>query len=534
MRILASTLLFLILVNFTNAQIARVQFINNCPEPMCDTINLFVGTELFMANLPFRSATPFMDVPAGETVVAFGESQFLNPWDAFSNFFVTFEANQKYVVTLDGIMNFDDYNPAPALDIHVFQGAREAATDLAGVDINFLHGSTDAPTVDLAENELLLLTAIEDISYGNYSGYFTLPAANYSFLINAADGATSYGQFNAPLADIGLNGSAITVVSSGFMSTIQNQNGPTFGLWAARAQGGPMIKFDTPDGEIQFVHDVADVAAEVVDVYANGILIANDLAFRNSTGFLRIPAVVETDIAIAPSDSENVDNALAMIENGVIENNAHQIWGFTGIVSESGYDPSPAFDIITIENPQDTSFEFPNCSVLFAHGASDLPVIINIKENSILNTELVGDLAYNSASDYLDLPVDDELVLEIEGANGEGSFGLYSFYPNQWNLPGRAVTIWLSGFVSTDNNSSGPEFGLWMLLPEGGELIELGEYVVPVFTARAQWLHNSSDTDVPVDVYVNDVLAADDLGYRDATAFDDIDAEIPLMVAVAP
>ena len=48
------------------------------------------------------------------------------------------------------------------------------------VDLFVLHGSTDAPTVDVKAREAGNATLINDAAYGDITPYFSVPPANYT------------------------------------------------------------------------------------------------------------------------------------------------------------------------------------------------------------------------------------------------------------------------------------------------------------------------------------------------------------------
>ncbi|MBN2682532.1 MAG: DUF4397 domain-containing protein, partial [Bacteroidales bacterium] len=51
---------------------------------------------------------------------------------------------------------------------------------------------------------------------------------------------------------------------------------------------------------LQVIHNSADNAAQMVDVYANGALLLDDFAFRTATPFIDVPAGINLQVAIAP------------------------------------------------------------------------------------------------------------------------------------------------------------------------------------------------------------------------------------------
>lgn len=47
------------------AQTAKLQVIHNCPSPIADTVDVYAGSTKLIPNFAFRTATPYVDVPAG-------------------------------------------------------------------------------------------------------------------------------------------------------------------------------------------------------------------------------------------------------------------------------------------------------------------------------------------------------------------------------------------------------------------------------------------------------------------------------------
>ena len=74
-----------------------------------------------------------------------------------------------------------------------------------------------------------VLFLVSDLSYGSFSGYVEVPAADYTLGV-APTGAAAIAAFTAPLS--GLGGGTAVVFASGFLSG----DDPAFGVFAALAE----------------------------------------------------------------------------------------------------------------------------------------------------------------------------------------------------------------------------------------------------------------------------------------------------------
>jgi hypothetical protein len=110
--------------------------------------------------------------------------------------------------------------------------ARESANS-GNVDFFVVHGSTDAPTVDVIARGVA--TLVDDAAYGDITGYISVPAGNYTLDLTLADGTTLVQSYVADLRTLG-GGSAV-VFASGFLNPSANQNGEAFGIFFALADG---------------------------------------------------------------------------------------------------------------------------------------------------------------------------------------------------------------------------------------------------------------------------------------------------------
>jgi len=235
--------------------IARTQVVHNSPDPAAEVVDVYLNGDLLLDDFAFRTATPFVDVPANQQItlsVALGTSTDVS--EALYSVDVTLDSEESYIVVADGVLDpsqFDDSVNAIDFNLEVFAGAREAAASAGNTDVLVHHGSPDAPTVDVV-NQADGGVLVDDISYPEFQGYLELPTANYFLDITTADNSTVVESYVALLANLGLNDAAITVFASGFLDPSANQDGPVFGLWVSLATGGPLVELPTQDSDPGF------------------------------------------------------------------------------------------------------------------------------------------------------------------------------------------------------------------------------------------------------------------------------------------
>jgi hypothetical protein len=222
------------------AQTARVQVIHNSADAAADTVDVWVNGARALPNVTFRTATPFLSLPAGVQlnihVTAPGAA------DTNAAVFVkrvTLAADSTYIVVANGIVSPTGYTPATPFDLYVASG-REAAATAGEVDVLVFHGATDAPAVDVNETSVPVPGLVPNLSYGNFAGYLGLAPLDYGIGIAPAGGA-NIATFSAPLQTLNLADAALVVLASGFLDPTNNSNGPAFGLFVATPAGGPLL-----------------------------------------------------------------------------------------------------------------------------------------------------------------------------------------------------------------------------------------------------------------------------------------------------
>ena len=213
---------------------ARVQAIHNAADPSLEVIDLYVSGQLVLDDVAFRTASPYLDIPALIPLtggIAPGNST--GPGDVFFEFGFTLALNQTYQFILVGVRDPSLFLPNPdgrdiSLDVLVKEDAREVGSDPSMLDVNVVNGVTDAPTTDVTWEADVLA---EDVAYGEQSGYTTLMPVGVIYIDPPIPHVVG---FAAPSYD---PGDVITLLLSGFLSLVGNQNGPHFSVFAVFPDG---------------------------------------------------------------------------------------------------------------------------------------------------------------------------------------------------------------------------------------------------------------------------------------------------------
>ena len=514
------------------AQTAKVQVIHNCADAAASQVDVYVNGNLTLNDFGFRKSTPFLDLPAGVNInvgIAPASSTSIN--DTIASFNYNLMNGSKYVLVASGIVSPSGYSPSPAFNLEVFPMGRLTASNPANTDVLVMHGSTDAPTVDVKLP--LGATLINDISYPSFTtDYLELPTADYNIQVRNSAGTDVVAEYQAPLSTLSLQGQALVVLASGFLNPANNSGGAGFGLWAALATGGDLVQLPsvaTTTTRVQVIHNCADAAAATVDVWLNETLIIDNFQFRTASPFIDAPAGVSLDVTIQPANSVDTTNGLARFTFANLSASSKYILVANGTVSASGYTPVQPFNLDVFAAGQEASGNPLNTNVLVYHGATDAPTVDIVAGP----TTLVNDISYAQFNtSYLQLPTAD-YTIAVTDASGANTVATYSAPLATLNLQGNSLVALASGFLNPANNSNGPAFGIWVALPSGGNLIQLP--TVNTTPARVQVIHNCADAAAAtVDIWLNNTLLLDNFNFRTSSPFIDAPSGVAFDITVQP
>jgi hypothetical protein len=269
---------------------ARVQLIHNSADAMADIVDVYVNNDLLLDDVPFLTATTFMDAPANLPLdIGIAPKNSLSSTDTFYNFHTTFDSAKTYILVAHGIESATGYNPAPPFDIKVYNQAKETPSS-GSTDILFMHGSTDKPgySIDQGTNNW-----VSNIYDGDFSSSYTTKASNdYIITLKDVSNPNDTLRYNAALQTLSLSGKAITILGCGFKNPGNNSNGLPFKLYVATADGGNLIPLTivTPDTVVSVGSVNSNTAINIfpnpaIDrVKITGLSANNNIIFYNMIG----------------------------------------------------------------------------------------------------------------------------------------------------------------------------------------------------------------------------------------------------------
>ena len=415
--------------------VAKVQIIHNSPSP---TVDIYANDGLLLDDFAYRTATPFVEVPAGTPItlgVALDNST--SAADAIATFEVEFEAGKRYIAVANGVVGGE-----PGFDIDIFDAGQERALNPGRFDLLALHGSPDAPAVDIEARGVGAL--VTDLAFGEFAGYLQLPLDDYTLDIKAAGTDVVAATIEADIT--GLAGQSGVAIASGFLA-----NDPAFAVLLVLADGTVVELPQAAEAYLQVIHNSP---TPTVDIYVNGALFLDDFVFRTATPYVGVPAGVELTVGVAPATSTSADDVIANFPV-TLENGKNYVAIANGIVGGT-----PGFNIEISDMGREYATDPNNVDLLFFHGAPDAPEVdITLLDGTVL----FDDVAFGQFSDdYLSVPFDNYDVAVTPANDNSTVVAAYQANFRFWR--GQSAVIFASGFLSGDN----PAFKAYVALSNGG------------------------------------------------------------------
>lgn len=292
------------------------------------------------------------------------------------------------------------------------------------------------------------------------------------------------------------------------------------------------MTFANAQARLQVIHNCADPAAAIVDIYLNdgAAPLLDNFAFRKASPFIDAPAGVPLKISVCAPDSKDSKTPIKTF-TVTLEDKKTYLAVASGLVA-TGFAMNPdsketSFNLIINANATEKVVGTPagkSLSFAVLHGATDAPTV-DIEALGV--GTLVNNAAYGAFTNYLTVPAT-EYVINVKDSTGKVLVAAYK--ADLTALDKGAAVVFASGFLDPSKNKSGKPFGLFAALPTG-DVVEFG----PADKALLQVIHNAPQAAAGVvDLYVNTASFKQDFKYREATAFMLVPAGVVLNIAVAP
>jgi hypothetical protein len=196
-------------------------------------------------------------------------------------------------------------------------GAAVASTGTA--EVRVLHASPDAPGVDILVNGQ---KAISDLRFPNSTGYTSLPVGATRVQVNVA------GKEAAAIAPVTLDLPAFgrfTVAAVGLVAGAGQSTQPTLALQVYRDDGTAPA---AGNAKLRVIHASPDAPA--VDVLAGEQKLVSNLAFRNASDFVQVPA---GKYSVRVNVADTATTAIGPLELDLVAGRIYTVYAY-GLLSD--------------------------------------------------------------------------------------------------------------------------------------------------------------------------------------------------------
>ncbi|MFL3006760.1 MAG: DUF4397 domain-containing protein [Candidatus Neomarinimicrobiota bacterium] len=346
--------------------------------------------------------------------------------------------------------------------------------------LKVLNGFIDESSVDIFVNNQL---AFEDIKYSQYSSYLMIDAAFQNVVVKDHFSGDELGVYNVNLYSRG-GETGVLVLSGKFEREyahlkLINPTGSAINVVEMNlevADGNDNQNEESRDftetAQVQIVHNSP---YPVVDIYVDGALALEDVAYRASTGLIDLP--VNTEVGIAPADGD----VIATFPFELAENGTYVVVA-SGIVGDDAH----PFNLLasTLATAAEDNDHF---ALKVMHGVTDAPAVDIYADGNLL----VENLAYGEFQGYLQVPVGD-YTLDITGHGSTDPVA--SFSAPLSSFGGGSGVVYASGFLAPAATDSA--FALVLTTPNG-------DVVTLPTTETALSVNNDNFVNIPKDYIVH-------------------------------
>lgn len=359
----------------------------------------------------------------------------------------------------------------------------------ASASLRALHLSADAPAVDIAVNDQVVL---EDVSYRQASGFLSVDPAAVDLSVLVADTSTSVIDATLNLAE----NTKYTVIAVNEVASIE-----------------PLVisDSDTPEdgfAEIRVVHGAP--SAPAVDVYVSAPDAAfaglsptlEDVPFKAVSDELEVPAGdYRVRVTLADDDGVIFDSGTLALADGV---------EYIAIASEvsEGLSPIGLTVLTDLDSTPVALVDDARTRVRVVHASADAPEV----DVSVDGSEVLGDVPFGVGSDYLEL-LGDTYNVDV-AASGSGSSVINADLTLEPRTDYTVIALntlaQIEALVLEDDNSAPADGNIKVRLVHGAQSAGLVDVYVTA----------PGDSIAGIDPTVSDFAFKDDSGYLEVPAGD--------------
>jgi len=236
---------------------ASVQLIHGIPDQAAAEVDIYLNNELWINNMPFRSATPFVNIPANRDIrLSVCPS---NSVDTTGSYFdeLLYLTTSNFTMVLAGMAQPTNFTPPEPIRLSIRNNARKEAIDADEIDLLFYHAIPDGGTMDFRSMMPIVSNLANDVVFGtyNFGGYLEITPYDFSLNLTDATGTSIYNSYQFNALSENLSGKAIVMLATGFLNTDLNPGGSPASFWYSTPEGGMLI-------ECPKVTGLSDLSAE--------------------------------------------------------------------------------------------------------------------------------------------------------------------------------------------------------------------------------------------------------------------------------
>jgi hypothetical protein len=345
----------------------RIQFIHNAPDVALSNVDIYFNQVKVVSNLAYKAATPFITANTGNTEVlvsSAGQNDTL-----FRIPSVNLVSGKSYLAMALGLKDTTSFESNPEglnrmFNIIANDSMPEGSLVAGSFQYLVANGCTDAPQLNF-NNVANQASLIGSLSYSSLSALKST-SSNVIFNISNNDKTKYNGAFLLNGATL-LNQSGV-IFTTGFFNTA------SFKVMLA-LNSGSVIELQRLKNKLQIIHNSPDTTIRMVDIYANGSKIVDDLGFRKTTGIASTDAYVPVRINIVNGNAIDTVNSLwsaSMLPDSNF--NIAIAHGFVGAAYRVNPEAISTNFSVKLISPAKlvSSFSNPTNEVIFFHGGTNV------------------------------------------------------------------------------------------------------------------------------------------------------------------